>query len=247
MRSGLAAIALAPLLLAQGRYVRCVTPRLPEPTGSRRGTMGEGEPLRLLIAGDSSAAGVGAETQQSALSGQVAASLARHFQVSWRLVARTGRDVQDVLESLAATPAEAFDVALVAVGVNDVTGGTSLARWRTRLTQLCECLQSRFSVRRVLLTPVPPMHAFPALPQPLRWYLGKRAASMNETMQAVTAQSRDWECIEPDFPLIDAFMASDGFHPGPEAYSVWAGTMARTIREKCQGHAQQGDTVEHSG
>ena len=47
MPPGLAAIALAPLLLIQGRYVRHVTPRLPEPTGARHGTVGAGEPLRL--------------------------------------------------------------------------------------------------------------------------------------------------------------------------------------------------------
>ena len=35
-----ATIALGPLLLLQGRYVRRVTPRLPEPPGARQGECG---------------------------------------------------------------------------------------------------------------------------------------------------------------------------------------------------------------
>ena len=59
-------IGLGPVLLAQGHYVRRVTPRLPEPEGLRQGVEGSGPPLRLLILGDSSAAGVGVATQAEA-------------------------------------------------------------------------------------------------------------------------------------------------------------------------------------
>lgn len=230
----LAAIGLAPVLLAQGRHVRRVMPKLPEPTGERHGTAGHGEQLRLLIVGDSSAAGVGAKTQASALSGQLVSTLAQHFYLSWRLIAKTGRDVQSVLGSIKAAPQEDFDVAVVAVGVNDVTGGTSSKQWREGLGHLCECLQSKFNVQHVLLTPVPPMHAFPTLPQPLRWYLGKIATSLNRSMYALTAKSQNWECVQPEFPLTAKFMAADGFHPSQAAYSVWAEKMATTIKQKWQ-------------
>lgn len=207
-----------------------MTPRLAEPPGPRCGTQGEGESLRLLVVGDSSAAGVGAETQGSALSGQLATRLARHFHLSWRLIAKTGDDVEDVLGRIESAPQEGFDVAIVAVGVNDVTGGTSARQWQQSLGQLCQRLQSRFGIQRVFLTPVPPMHAFPALPQPLRWYLGKRAASLNRAMRLLTAKNDDWECVEPDFPLKKEYMASDGFHPGARAYALWAEAMAMAIR-----------------
>ncbi len=59
MRHALVTAALAPLLLWQGRHVRRVTPRLPEAAGPRAGTTGHGPPLRLLVLGDSAAAGVG--------------------------------------------------------------------------------------------------------------------------------------------------------------------------------------------
>ncbi len=77
-----ATIALGPLLLLQGRHVRRVTPVLPEPPGPRQGRSGAGPALRLLILGDSAAAGVGASTQGEALSGQLVQTLARRFDLT---------------------------------------------------------------------------------------------------------------------------------------------------------------------
>ena len=83
-------VLFSPLLLAQGRYTRAVTPRLPEPSGARSGQAGNGRGLRLLIAGDSAAAGVGIEHQQAALSGQLVAALTPHFDLCWQRIAQTG-------------------------------------------------------------------------------------------------------------------------------------------------------------
>ena len=227
-----AAIGLGPLILAQGIYVRLVTPRLPEPKGTRHGIAGSGEPLRLLIAGDSAAAGVGAESQASALSGRLVSLLAPHFHLSWRLIARTGDKTRDVLDHIESMDQEDFDVAVVSVGVNDVTGGTSLKKWPELLNNLCERLKSRFGIQQVFLTSLPPMHAFPALPQPLRWYLGTRAALFNQAMSDLADKRDSWEYVRPDFPLTREFVAADGFHPGPAAYALWAELMAAAIRQK---------------
>ena len=70
--SWLPILALAPLLFAQGVYVRRVTPRLPEAPGERSGVSGGGPALKLLILGDSAAAGVGASSQATALAGRLA-------------------------------------------------------------------------------------------------------------------------------------------------------------------------------
>lgn len=66
-------LLLGPLLLWQGRRVRATALRLPEAAGPRTA---EGSALRLLIVGDSSAAGVGAAHQDEALAGRLAQALA---------------------------------------------------------------------------------------------------------------------------------------------------------------------------
>lgn len=234
MNHKLVAMVLAPMLLMQGRHVRRVIPRLPEPMGARTGTTGQGQALRLLIVGDSSAAGVGVQTQEAALSGQLVSRLASDFRLSWLLIAKTGHDVRDTMATIEAAQQQDFDVAVVAVGVNDVTGGTTVRQWRKRLGELCERLELKFHIKHILLTPVPPMHAFPALPQPLRWYLGRAATALNREMLGIVATRENWECVDPNFPLTSEYIAADGFHPSAAAYSLWAEKMASVIRHKWQ-------------
>ncbi len=167
-----ATIVLAPVLALQGRHVRRAAAPLPEPPGPRTGREGTGPELRLLVLGDSAAAGVGAPSQDEALSGRLVGELAPSFRVSWTLVARTGATTAGTARHHARRPdgeLGAFDVAVLSLGGNDVTGRRPLARWIEDVDALAGLLRSRFAVRQLLLSGLPPMHAFPALPQPLRW------------------------------------------------------------------------------
>lgn len=225
----LATAALGPLLLLQGRHVRRVTPRLPEPPGPRSGRVGEGAPLRLLVAGDSAAAGVGAASQDEALAGRLVAELSARRALDWRLEARTGYTTADALSHLAALPEDRFDVVVLSLGVNDVTRGLGRARWLARQTALAALLQERFAPRALLFTALPPMHLFPALPQPLRWYLGARARDFNAALADWIPDQPGCHLVTPDFQPDSAHIASDGFHPGPAAYTAWATQVAQDI------------------
>lgn len=225
-------LGLAPVLLLQGRRVRRDTPRLPEAAGPRQGISGSGDMLRLLIIGDSAAAGVGASRQEEALAGQLVTALAERHTVQWRLVATTGHTLDDVLQALHNVDAEAFDVVVTSIGVNDATAGTSLKTWQRRQQQLMTLLKEKFAVRHVLVSAVPPMHLFPALPQPLRWYMGLRAQRLNRSLARQLRNDTHGELVTADFPLEDGYMARDGFHPGPLAYAVWAAQLDRVLARR---------------
>ena len=197
-------------MIVQGLRVRRVTPRLPEPPGPRSGTSGTGMPLRLLIAGDSAAAGVGAEHQAGALSGAVVDALQHDYRVSWALHARTGLRTAGVIALLETVEASDFEVALLSVGVNDVTAFTSTGKWLGQ--------QRR--------------HAFPALPEPLRGYLGARAQLLNEALAHFAAADASCEIVLPTLPMDPALMAADGFHPGPLAYREWGRCAAGIIQRR---------------
>ena len=224
------AILMMPLLLVQAIGVHRKTPRLPEQPGDRSGIFGSGRNLRLLIVGDSAASGVGAGCQRQALSGQLVSFLGEHFRVTWRLDAETGRTIKDVVAAAEAA-AEKVDVLVVSVGVNDVTRATPLKRWISRHEKLIDIATKKFDCRHVLLSSVPPMHLFPTLPQPLRWFLGQRARRLNTALERHLAGCPGCRVVSPDFPPEPAFMAADGFHPGPVAYSHWARHLAGIIRE----------------
>lgn len=223
-------LALAPLLLLQGVYVRRVTPRLPEPAGERSGVAGTGPHLRVLVLGDSAAAGVGVSHQAQALTGLLVANLARDYRVSWKLLAQSGYGITEVLALVDRTATEPYDAVLVSVGVNDVTGGLSAGQWRVAMGRLLDALLWKFGARHVLLAPVPPMHAFPALPQPLRWYLGRRARLFNVQLAQLAGERVDCVLQGGDFPLQADAMAADGFHPGANTYSIWADDTAGALR-----------------
>ena len=235
MRHALATIALAPVLLAQGRRVRRTVALLPEPDGARDGASGSGPLLRLLVAGDSAAAGVGAQTQDDALTGRVVAGLAPSFHVRWKLLAFTGATTAGMLDHLEKTPAEHFDVVLTSLGVNDVTGGCSLGHWRRRQEQLIVLLRDKFHARHILLSGLPPMHRFPALPQPLRWYIGSRARDFDRVLSSLARNHASAEFVKLGYAMMDPrAMAADGFHPGPAIYGLWAAEAVRRIVARIQ-------------
>jgi lysophospholipase L1-like esterase len=233
----LATLGLGPLLIAQAVRVRRNVVRLDEPPGARFGCEGVGAPLRLLIAGDSAAAGVGARTQEEALSGQLVAALRQTCRVHWKLVAQTGHTVRHVIGQLRALAPERFDVAIMSIGVNDATGRTRSAQWVEWQATLIELLKVKFDVAHILLSSLPPMQVFPALPQPLRWYLGMRAGQLNSMLQAIAEADACCEFLQIDFPFEPGYMAADGFHPAAPAYSAWAAAAARVIRHRIGAQA----------
>lgn len=225
----LALIALAPVLLVQGKYVRGTIVRLPEPEGPRAGRIGTGAPLRLLVTGDSSAAGVGASRQEHALAARLAAALAPRFDVDWVCHARSGIDTREALAELDALPPQPFDVAIVVLGVNDVTGGTSQRKFETAQRRLIEVLRERHGAPQIVLSGLPPVHSFPALPQPLRAYLGGRARRFDGVL-ADLARETPGVMHEPlEIGETLDLVASDGFHPGEPAYALWALALAERI------------------
>ena len=230
MRHTLATLTLAPLLYLQGRHTRRVTPTLPEPPGDRRGSHGAGPRLRLLVAGDSAAAGVGATHQDQALLGRLVALLAASFTVEWELHAQTGATTAGTLDYLRRLEAGPFDLAVTSLGVNDVTGGIGTGRWLSSQRALRELLRERFDADLMLISGLPPVSLFPALPQPLRWYLGSRADDFNAALERDLAREDDSLFVNLRFGLDGTAMASDGFHPGPPVYAEWARQAAELAR-----------------
>ncbi|RFP88803.1 SGNH/GDSL hydrolase family protein [Rhodobacteraceae bacterium 63075] len=223
-------LALSPLLAAQAAFVIARAERLPEPEGPRTGEAGQGPALRLLILGDSSAAGVGARHQSVALSGRLAARLAESFALTWQLEARTGATSASALATARALPGARFDVALVALGVNDVTRFVSARRFRETRRALHEVLRARFGVGRIVSSGLPPMGQFPLLPRPLRSMLGQKAVALDAALAELCAEDAALTHVPLDLPFEPHLMASDGFHPSEAAYAHWADMLAPHLR-----------------
>lgn len=233
----LATVTLGPLLYWQGRRVRKNTPILPEPEGVRHGQVGDDPEFGLLILGDSAAAGVGCDDQSQALSGQTVNAITEHS-FYWRLWAKTGLTTADVIRYLAKLPQADYEQVLISVGVNDVTSGRSLSGWLRDIERLTECLADSYSAKHILFSALPPMHAFPALPQPLRWYLGRQAKRMNRTLKEWADQRAECVYLSAPFDMTPDMAAADGFHPSAKSYAVWGVTAAAKISQWSKANSQ---------
>lgn len=230
--------AAIPVLVLQGRGVRRTTPRLPEardpagvawPADAAPGAA----PLRLLVLGESTAAGVGVATHGDGIAGRLGAELAARTgrEVRWRADARTGRTARDVHGSLPLRPADGDrpDVVLVLVGVNDVLRLTPVRTYARRIGAILAALRGHYGDDTALvLGAVPEMGGFPALPWPLRPLLGLRAKTLDAAAARVATAAPG--VVHVPMPRIEgaaeSVYATDRFHPGAAGYALWAAGLA---------------------
>lgn len=225
-------VALAPLLVAQALATRRRASVLPEAEGEREGAIGaaSASTLRVLVAGDSSAAGVGVARQEQAVIGHLARTLHRLTgrRVEWALRARTGLTTRGVHDLLVKAAPFAADVAVVISGVNDVVGQVTTRRAVRDRAALADWLLAA-GVGHVVFAPLPPVHRFPLLPEPLRRVLGGDARRHDAALARWAAMRSDVSHAVFALEIDASGMAGDGFHPGEPVYRVCGEALAAHV------------------
>lgn len=236
-----AKLALGPVLVAQAKLLRRKTPLLPEPDGPREGVTRPrpgasrlASALRLLLVGDSSAAGVGVGRQDQALIGHLSRSLAAQMRqpVAWRVSAKTGDTTAMTLARVQQEHAERpmmADVAVVATGVNDIHDQVPSHHAVRHREALADWLLAHTGVRHVLMVPLPPVHQFPLLPNPLRWVVGADARRHDDALAEWAATRSDVSHIRIPMTLGWHNMAADGFHAGEPVYQLCGEALAEHL------------------
>lgn len=187
------------------------------------------QPLRLLVLGESTVAGVGVADQSLALSGQLAQQWAASQQqpVDWVACGRNGARARDCLRDLLPTVIDqSWDRVVIVLGVNDTTHLTSRPRWRREIRALLDSFAH--SGGQCVLTAVPPLAHFHALPQPLRGWFGLRSGLLDQDLQQVAATAGAVH-IAFDLPMEPRYLAEDGYHPSAQGYRLWAEGIVRQM------------------
>jgi lysophospholipase L1-like esterase len=181
--------------------------------------------------GDSSAAGVGVAEQSQALAGFLPPALARHakVRVQWQLLARSGWTSAQCLEQLRGHAAMRADIAVVVLGVNDVVDQVPSQRAVAARQAIANRLRNAHGVAHVVFAPLPPVHHFPGLPQPLRWVAGRDARRHDDAVAAWARTRGDVSHLPIELPLNRELMAADGFHPGQAVYRICGTALAQHI------------------
>lgn len=227
-----AKVALAPILHLQADRLKQTAIALAEPAGEREGEAGEGRlVLRLLVAGDSSAAGVGARTQDEALAMPLAAVLATRLRgrVRWQLVAQSGLTSQALFDHVSSARVEPADIAIAICGVNDITHEVAVEYALERRALLADWLRAHREVRHVAFPALPEMELFPALPQPLAWYAGQLSRNNNRAQALWAAACDGVSHVSMDGVADSRLFSADGFHPAPALYARVAQRLATHV------------------
>jgi lysophospholipase L1-like esterase len=233
---GVAILPLAPFLYVQGEIARWKVGVLPGAAGETTGVAGngDGEPEKLFVIGESTVAGLGARTHETALAGQFAKQLSQRIgrSVRWHVVGKNGVTARRTIdELLPEMPDENFEYILVGLGGNDVMRLSSPKRWRQDMTELLTILRQKNPSAAVFLSNCPMIKMSPAIPHPSKAVLWHLSRMHDANIREFTASmERVFYYPQPaDVPL-EGFFA-DGIHPSEQGYADWAAAMMRYFDE----------------
>ena len=206
------------------------------PPGDKHYKKKYGEPVDLLVLGDSIAAGLGADRGKQTLGGRLARGIARHAGRSVRLrtVAVVGSESSMLAAQLATLP-DSYrpDVAVVVVGGNDVTHRVPVADSVRHLVEAIDELRARGA--EVVVGTCPDLGALRPVPQPLR-ALGSRASRQLAEAQRAASLARGARVVSLAHVVGPFFITSpeemfslDRFHPSAHGYKRTAKAMLPSV------------------
>lgn len=192
--------------------------------------------LSLVVLGDSTSAGVGAENASEAYPTLLAQRLAQDTEraVELTVLGTSGARVRDVSRQQAPMAVRLDpDVILVAIGANDVTHLTPLDEVRNEMKRILNVLDDTDAT--VVVAGAPDMRV-DAWHQPLRWLAYLRGKQVTQAIEEV-ARARRVRVVElaeetghffADEPA--RHFSQDGFHPSALGYERWADAIFPVLR-----------------
>jgi lysophospholipase L1-like esterase len=210
------------------------------------GTIGpeDGEPLTLVVLGDSSVAGVGADAAEDTLTYGVAKALCDQYRVSLHALGVSGSRLANVVgQQLPQLEGLEADIVLVCVGTNDVTHGTTLREARRQLRLLVEGLARIAPDAKVIVSGLPPAETATAFHRPLRDLIGFRALLFTRLYRAELTRHGISvfdiaKLTRSAFHGKREMFSADRFHPSSAGYAFLGPIYGRAVREAIEAAAR---------
>jgi lysophospholipase L1-like esterase len=226
------------VVLGQALIARRVIPAAEQPPPRCDGRYGcdhEGEPIRLALLGDSSAAGYGVDTPRKTIGALLATGLAEqlHRPVDLRCVAVVGAQSRHLLPQVARLKSFVPDLAVILIGGNDVTHRQSVPGAVQALGDAVRALRTLDA--DVVVGTCPDLGAIQPIQPPLKWLARRwsRQLAALQTIAVVEAGGRTvslGDLLGPQFAAEpERMFAWDRFHPSEDGYLAAAGALLPTM------------------
>ncbi len=195
------------------RIVARTQPAQSSPRGCRR---------TIVVAGDSTAFGVGALPGEST-AGRIAAAFPRARVIN---VAKSGANIGRVLDQLNSLEVDRADLILIHACANDVLEFRALAAVERDLR--AALARARQLSATVILMPGHDFSVAPFFLRGVKWLVLRHAVRIHAVVQRVTAETgvifvdlfRD-PGTEPFVREPRRYYCADGLHPSGEGYAIW--------------------------
>jgi len=229
-------IAISPLLGVlwyQGQRVRATIPKLSDPTGTTTGVAGEGQPLKMLVVGESTVAGLGVDTFDQSITAKIARRLCQRLncQIHWTAFGISGVTAH-ALGQAAEEISQNYDLIIICLGGNDAFGLHSPLRWMRDCRALVHALRRQNPTCPILFADVPPIRDFSGFTPLLQAVLGHLVLLYRQPLRELAKQEKEVYFTDKPIlldtkhghPITDYF--SDGVHPSDLTYSNWADDLS---------------------
>lgn len=226
------------LVIGQALIARKTIPLAVSPPPRADGSYGAhfaGEPIRLVVLGDSSAAGYGAERPSETFAAAVAAGLAEQQQrpVRMRCLAVVGSESKGLAPQVEVALRQRPDIAVICIGGNDVT---HRVRVQTAVRHLVQAVRSlRAAGVEVVVGTCPDLGTIRPIQPPLRWLARRwsRQLAAAQTIAVVEAGGRTVSLGDLLGELFyaepDRMFSFDRFHPSGAGYLAAAQAVLPTV------------------
>ena len=201
------------------------------------------EPVSLVMLGDSTVAGLGAETAQDSLVVQTAQRVADELgrPVDARGLGVSGARTRDVREEQVPLIDADVDVVVIVIGANDVTHLIPPWSMDDETTALLTAAHRRAPEAVVVLGGIPLFGEARAFDEPLRSVVDAYATVVRRQQRRAAAGIEGVTFVDiatqasPRFVGVPDAMSRDGFHPAATGYGFWADALAPAIAAAVAG------------
>ncbi len=224
-----------------GKRIRKEVPKLPEAKGTEGHVLHniDGPSKTLITIGESTIAGVGADTHEDAFTGTLAKELSEKEEVNirWKVYARSGYTAAKVSDKLIPQITEKHvDYIVVGMGGNNAFSLHSPRRWRREMKSLLDNLRKKYPETPIFCTNMPPIKEFPAFTKLIQFVVGNLVELLGKELKSIVNDYdgvyyndeiitlRGWTKKYNQYP--DQQYFSDGVHPALITYQIWAKEMA---------------------
>ncbi|ORE97863.1 SGNH/GDSL hydrolase family protein [Aurantimonas sp. 22II-16-19i] len=234
-KTGVISWLLLPVYVWQGLQTRRRVLRMVPPMGRTSGclgaeTAGDAE-VKLLVIGDSSAAGVGVDRIDDSLGPKLAERIAAltGLSVFWRAAGANSAVSAEIRDHVVPNlPREAFTHIVLMIGTNDAKNFHGGRRFKKSFGSLLYALKAKWPEARIVWSPPVDLKRVPALPRGLAHVLELRARIVRKIGARLCAERG--AIVATTLPRVEpAGFSRDGFHASVEGYAYYANHLVNYV------------------